>query len=128
MIPDPRPEPAQLPAGTIRERRYHDVTVLALEGEHDVGTADELRGRLAGAGSDVVVDLSGCAFVDSTIVACLAAAHRARAEGSGALAVVVPPEAAPVVRRALDILHIDSLLAVAPDLATALEDARRKST
>lgn len=72
--------------GRIEVVPEDDVHVLALLGEHDVSTAPELRSeieRIAGAGGDVIVDLSQTEFIDSSIVGVLVDGYR-RAEQDGA--------------------------------------------
>jgi anti-sigma B factor antagonist len=61
---------------------------LTLRGELDLGTAPQLEQALADANGDVLLDLSGLTFMDSTGVRVLleAAEHRA-----GRLRIVPPP-------------------------------------
>ena len=57
-------------------------TVVRVSGEIDVATAPKLRDSLAGVDGDVVVDLSGVTFMDSTALGALvAAASRTRDAG-----------------------------------------------
>lgn len=48
------------------ERDEHGTCRLTLRGELDLGTAERLERALAGAGDDVVLDLRGLTFMDST--------------------------------------------------------------
>jgi anti-anti-sigma factor len=62
-----------------------DHAVIALSGEHEAYTADKLAKNLGGLiaeGVPVTVDLQDAAFIDSTVVGVLLAAHR-RAAAAG---------------------------------------------
>jgi anti-anti-sigma factor len=50
------------------------VSILAVEGEHDLATRQDLRGaleRIFADGRNVILDLSGATFIDSTILGLL---------------------------------------------------------
>lgn len=89
------------------------VTVVALEGEHDVFTASEVRGRFAGAldaGGPLVIDMTNASFVDSSILgAVIGALQRAREEDA-AVALVLPAEGSTTHR----IFEITGLLPLVP--------------
>jgi anti-sigma B factor antagonist len=63
---------------------------LALDGELDLAVAGRLRAALERAQRDgceqVMVQLEGCQFIDSTGIAVIVHAHRALAESGGRLA------------------------------------------
>ena len=83
------------------------------EGEHDLSTRELLAGALqqAAAHSDVLVDLSPCTFMDSTVINVLiSTAHDVQAAGER-LALVIPPEQRRVARVA-EMTGLDKLLAV----------------
>jgi anti-anti-sigma factor len=72
---------------TIRLDRDRDVHRIAVEGELDLATADDLERELlrveASAAQVILVDLSGLSFIDSTGVRLLLSAHaRSRADGN----------------------------------------------
>lgn len=78
------------------------VAVVTLSGEHDVSTQPALERalRLAAAHSNVVVDLSECSFIDSTVInEFFKASKRAHASGERCL-LVIPPQQAQVARTA----------------------------
>ena len=57
--------------------------VVGVTGELDVATTPELRDCLAGVDGDVVVDLSGVTFMDSTALGALVSAtNRSREQGA----------------------------------------------
>jgi anti-anti-sigma factor len=76
--------------------------VVSLHGEHDLSTDAELGQALAQAlrQDRVLVDLSLCEFIDSTIIKALLAGHRRQLESGGRFELVIPPEARSVVRLA----------------------------
>ena len=79
-----------------------------VHGELDQGTAPELRGALGdvlgASASAVLVDLSGCEFIDSTGLSLLVEAKRRLGEESRAFGVCCPDED---VRRLLELTGID---------------------
>jgi anti-sigma B factor antagonist len=83
----------------------HSVTVA---GELDQSTAPELRTALANvfddSGGGVLVDLSDCAFIDSTGLSLLVETKRRLAEDSRRFGVCCPD---PDVRRLLELTGID---------------------
>ena len=96
------------------------ATVVALEGEHDVFTASEVRGRFSGvldAGGPLVIDMTNASFVDSSILgAVIGALQRAREEDA-AVAVVLPAEGSTTHR----IFEITGLLPLVPRAGTVDE-------
>ena len=77
--------------------------MVTFSGEHDLNTAPELRGRLAGAiegESPIVVDLSGAAFIDSSIIGAVLDARREAHEKGLGFAVALSQGAQPVGARA----------------------------
>jgi anti-sigma B factor antagonist len=68
------------------ERKPHGGARLTLRGELDLGTAAQLEQALREANGDVVLDLRGLTFMDSTGVRVLLEA----AERGGALRIVAP--------------------------------------
>jgi anti-sigma B factor antagonist len=75
------------------------LAIVSLRGEHDLGSRAELADALAQAGdSDVLVDLSECTFLDSTVLGVLLAAAQEREAAGARLGLVVPPQAHIVYR------------------------------
>lgn len=98
--------------------------LLAVTGEVDLHTAPTLRSALDSAvaeagshGPDVVVDLSGVGFMDSTGLGELVGAHKALARGDGRLHLVPGSDR---VARLLAITALDEVLEVHADRASAL--------
>lgn len=113
------------PGEIALERANRGVAVITFSGEHDLSTAPELRERLEAeieGGNPVVVDLSGAAFIDSSILgAVLDARRRAHAGGLG-FAVALSEGAAPV-ERVLEVTGLHSTLPVHPSRAAAIDAA-----
>jgi anti-sigma B factor antagonist len=99
---------------TVREASlsgYRPQVVLPLAGELDVATANEAHKRMLGLelhpGVQLVLDLSGLTFMDSTGIRLILQAHEhARIHGAG-FAVVRPPDQ---VMRALALVGLDEQL------------------
>lgn len=68
----------------VERRRDGWPAEIAVEGELDLAVAGELERALERAAPEAtLVDLSGCAFVDSTGIAVVLRANRRRADGEG---------------------------------------------
>src|SRR3954470_11099653 len=83
--------------------------MVQLEGEHDVSTASDLRqtiDRIFETGTCLVVDLSGAAFLDSSVLGELIRANeRAKASPDEKMAVVA--QSASNAARVLDLAGVD---------------------
>jgi anti-anti-sigma factor len=109
-----------LPGVTVHAVSDHTI-VVALSGEHDLSTRQHVLEALARARvwRNVIVDLTGCTFVDSSIVSAIFAASDARFPLDERLELVVS-DASTIVNRATDALGVRSLLATHPTLGDAL--------
>lgn len=99
MTPSPEACVTPLP-GTLHVASSADVTVVVLEGEHDLCTRDALDRALGSVrpGLPVVVDLRAASFVDASIVGAIIDA----AERHHGLAVEAEPGS--LAARAVEIL------------------------
>ena len=102
----------------------HDgVRIVALAGELDVDSVDELEAALTAAagepGARICLDLSRLAFIDSTGLAAVIRAHLAVVEAGGAFSVVASPGA---VRRTLETTGLVEMLSVVDARDAALQD------
>ena len=100
--------------------------MVTFSGEHDLNTAPELRDQLAGAiagETPVVVDLSGAAFIDSSIIGAVLDARREAHEKGLGFAVALSQGAQPVAR-VLEVTNLTSTLPVHPTRDAAVEEAR----
>ncbi|GAA3861781.1 anti-sigma factor antagonist [Saccharothrix violaceirubra] len=107
-------------------REIGGVVVLAVRGEIDIATAEEVRGPLvdlagrAPGGGVVVADLAEVGFFSSAGIEALLVAHERLRDSGGALHVVT----APIVRRALVAVGLDRALDLYDSLDEALPASR----
>ncbi len=85
--------------------------VVHVEGELDMATAPELEETLVATGFDqrVVIDLTGCTFLDSSALRLLVAAVRDAEAAGGQLELVAPD---PGILKVLEISGVDTMLPV----------------
>jgi anti-anti-sigma factor len=97
------------------------LAVVSLAGEHDLSTQPTLTKALEAAGehSSVLVDLSDCAFMDSTVIGSLLMTSRAAVARDELFAVVIPPERANLSRLA-EMTRLEEVFPVYTSLAAAL--------
>jgi anti-sigma B factor antagonist len=97
------------------------LAVVSLRGEHDISTQPDVTEALeqAAAHSDVLVDLSECSFMDSTVVAALIKAAQAAHARDERLVLVIPANQKNITRVA-EITHLGSILTVHTSRSTAL--------
>jgi anti-sigma B factor antagonist len=92
------------------EQPRHGTVVMAVYGDLDLHSADELGDRLVGAvergASALVVDLSGVGFVDSQGLGALLRGTRRLGPGEGRFRLVVP---APEIRRVFELTSLDQV-------------------
>jgi anti-anti-sigma factor len=96
------------------------VAIVTLRGEHDLGSWSEVTLALANASErrGVLVDLSACTFLDSSMLtALLVAAKQLRLRG-GALAVVIP--LGTQVRRIFEVMNVHTLVEIHGDLEAGI--------
>jgi anti-anti-sigma factor len=97
------------------------LAIVELVGEHDLGDYKNLAESLALAAArrrHVLVDLSRCAFIDSTVVALLLAARDEVTSDRGRFALVIPAGQGSVARVA-DVMGLVDLF----DVYSNLDDA-----
>ena len=97
------------------------VALVALAGEHDLHSGEELRQSFEQALArcdHLIVDLSAAEFIDSTIIAVLVQTMRSATELDRKFNVVLGT--APAVERILEITGMMPLLGVVPTLERAL--------
>lgn len=82
------------------------VDVVVLLGEHDLGTADELRAAFNSAfdsGRAVAVDMSGTEFIDSSIVAVLVQCGKADDPDAPPVVMSISEQTSASVRRVIEL-------------------------
>ncbi len=93
---------------------------MSVAGEIDLYTAPRLHGELAtvlagGGAVQIVVDMSGVEFCDSTGMNVLLAAQRRAQEGGGDIQLAGPR---PAVRKVLQVTGLETVFTVLDDTAT----------
>jgi anti-sigma B factor antagonist len=99
--PDASPAGGPPPPGTVAIGHHSPgISVVTLRGEHDLSTEPLLARALedAAAHCDVVVDLSECTFIDSTVIASLIRGASAAGARDERFALVIPPGQRQVAR------------------------------
>jgi len=112
----------QPPLGTVEIEHYAPgLAVVSMRGEHDLSTAPELTQALeqAAVHSNVVVDLSACSFIDSTVIHALVKFAR-RVHGRGEQLVLVIPSESSQVARVARMTHLAESLPIHPTRGAAL--------
>ena len=92
-----------------------DCLVVRVDGELDMANVESFEGALAvnPSSSHVVIDLSGCTFLDSTGMRAIAASVRQADRVS-----IVATE--PGILRVLEITALDTMVSIRPSLDDAL--------
>jgi anti-anti-sigma factor len=105
-VPDPRVDVEFWP---LRAPGY--AAVVSLRGEHDLGTSAAIADALSPLDGYVLVDLSECDYIDSTVVGViLAKLHDLMLQGH-ALELVIPPDRENVLR-IIEIVGLRALVTV----------------
>jgi anti-sigma B factor antagonist len=110
----------------IDVNRTEAAAIVAIRGEHDLYTAPALREQLSALVADgqaVVVDLSGCTFIDSSILGVLLGALR-RTREAGSAFVVVLGDGEPAVRRIFEVTGLFGVFTVCDTLEEAVAATR----
>ena len=110
----------------VLEMHSDSVAIVSLVGEHDLGHYEQLKDAFDTAAvrrRNLVVDLSGCAFIDSTVISLLLYAQREITSDGGRFVVVIHADAGSVARVA-EMARLFELVPVYASLATAVESAQ----
>jgi anti-sigma B factor antagonist len=87
---------SRVPTFNLSERELRPgCREIQVEGELDLGVADQLVARLDGVGAEclhLLIGLEGCEFIDSTGIAVIVRAHQEFAERGGRVAVYAPTD------------------------------------
>jgi anti-anti-sigma factor len=98
------------------------VTVVTLRGEHDLASKEELKAALVAESHrrNVIVDLSSCTFIDSSVITVLLrAANDLHARG-GQFSLVIAPGGHRAVRTVFDLMSLDRVLPTHETRAAAI--------
>jgi anti-anti-sigma factor len=98
-----------------------EVSIVYLRGEHDLSTKIELAVALAAASERprVLVDLSDCTFIDSTVIALLFAAHRQQVMRNQSFELILPT-GANTIERILRLTRVELIITVHETRGAAL--------
>jgi anti-anti-sigma factor len=121
-VPHGRPQ-----HGTVQVGHHAPgLAFVCLRGEHDLSTAEIVQPALekAMADSSVMVDLSACTFVDSSVITWLIRAAQTLEARSERLVLVIPRDQAAVARVA-EITHLAEIIPVYTSQQAALSSLRQ---
>jgi anti-anti-sigma factor len=95
------------------ELQAPDLAIVTLAGEHDLNSRAELGDTLERASAQrfVLVDLSPCAFIDSTVLALIVSTCQRVWERDGRIELVIPRNSA-AVQRILSIAGLTTFLTI----------------
>jgi anti-anti-sigma factor len=102
------------PLVDVQLRPMHErpfAAVVSLRGEHDLATADEVARAIQAIDGNVLVDLSDCTFIDSTVIGVLFATSQ-RLERDGRYLEVVAPMQNANVARILELVRMRDVIVV----------------
>lgn len=105
---------------TERVREESGKCVVELAGEIDLDRAPQVRGVLLDSirrGRDVLVDLSGVSYIDSSGIASLVEALQSAGKSGNALGLVA---ISPMALRVFELARLDKVFTIYPDLRAAL--------
>jgi anti-anti-sigma factor len=110
------------------DRSAPGVSIVALRGEHDVNSWTDVALALAPAGDSpaVLVDLSECTFMDSTVITALLVASKQLGLRAGALEVVIAP-GENAIRRTLQLMGVGALLPIHETRAAGIASLEAKA-
>jgi anti-anti-sigma factor len=88
------------------------ASIVTLRGEHDLSSATKLAAALktASVGVDVIVDLSQCTFIDSTVISALLRASNTLHARGGQISLVIPPGRHRAIRSIFEIMILDRMM------------------
>lgn len=113
----------------IDVRSADDLTTVRMFGEHDISSAPDIEQTLRElllSGTDLLVDLSGLTFADSSVLRVLLQQSET-AVGHGCAFVVLVPEvpASAAVRRVIQLTQLEQALSIFSNRERAVEHARK---
>ena len=116
----PSTEPAAPPPISL-EYLKPDLACVTLRGEHDLNSKEALLAALSTASKArrVLVDLSDCTFIDSTVIATLILGSQDTAERGGLLVIVLPTQATST-RRIIEITQLGAIIPIHDSSAAAI--------
>jgi anti-anti-sigma factor len=98
------------------------AAVVSLGGEHDLGTAVELELALSTVTGDLLVDLSACTFIDSTILGVILTRFQDLRQLGHRLELVAPASGT-TVERVIELVGVKGMVVVHDGAAPVAGDA-----
>jgi anti-anti-sigma factor len=116
------PAGGPVPGTVALERIAPAVAIVTLCGEHDLTTRAAIADALERAGdeSNVLVDLSECSFIDSTVIGVLVLAFQSFSEQGRRLELAIPPGAA-AIQRVAKVAGLTTFLSIHETRSAGLE-------
>ena len=113
MVPHERavdsPDPIRVELDPSRTRGYAAIVFLC--GEHDLATSPDIGMAIAPIQGNLLIDLSECEFIDSTVIAALLEKFEDLRREGHRLELLVPPENKNV-RRVIEVIGLGTLIPV----------------
>lgn len=96
------------------EVRSFDVAIVTLRGEQDLQTKAEVVRALdlASITPNVLVDLAGCTFIDSSVISTLLRASNDLHRRGGLLELVIPSETHRAIRAVFELMGLQRVLPI----------------
>ena len=117
--PSHTPPAIEIELRPVRVAGY--AALVSLHGEHDLATSDDLVAALAPLSGNLLVDLSECEFIDSTVIGVVIAKSAELVRDGHRLELVVPGSNQ-IVSRVVEVVGLRALMTVheqVPSIATA---------
>lgn len=102
-------DPIRVELDPSHTRGYAAIVLLC--GEHDLATSPEIGLALAPIRGDLLIDLSGCEFIDSAVIAALLEKFEDLRREGYRLELLIPPEQKNV-RRVIEVIGLGTLMTV----------------
>jgi anti-anti-sigma factor len=103
------------------EAHSFDASIVTLCGEHDLSSTPQITRAFEEIGARrVLVDLSHCIFIDSSVVSALLRASEALRAQGGQLSLVISGDRHQAVRRLIELMRVDRLLPTYETRAAAI--------
>jgi len=117
-----RRNPMTTPPAIEFEVHSANAAIVTLRGEHDLNSKAEVAKALSAASAydNVVVDLSECSFLDSSVISALLHASNRLSEREGLLRLVIAGDGHAGVRRLFEVMDLQRVLPIHSSRAVAI--------
>jgi stage II sporulation protein AA (anti-sigma F factor antagonist) len=99
-----------------------NAAIVTLRGEHDLNTRPEVAKALSAASAydNIVIDLSECSFLDSSVISALLQTSNKLNERDGLLRLVIAGDGHAGVRRLFEVMGLERVLPIHSSRAVAI--------